>query len=169
MDEQPGKRYQARWTDTQTAALMAFIRQHEARSMATHRKLPSTNRLARSALAQLVPGVLGPRSRLALRNMIRQLRLEAGSDRALFDYSKWTPEMDQALEGFIRRQLKDAAEGPVLDVELIQRAMAELVPLAVGPQQSLRKRIRLILSSKGNSVEEGADADEDGDGQEEEE
>jgi len=162
-DEQPGdgKRYQAPWTEDQVQALWKYVRKVDKSGMRGFNKMVSTRGLANRAFKRLVPkGVVGPRSRLALRNKIRQLREAAERDPALFDYAKWTQEQCLALEEFIKEQ-EEAAEGSIAMTELARRALAQLVPTGViGPRSecSLQHRMRF----RGDSCEDEEDEiDED--------
>jgi hypothetical protein len=63
------------WSSAQKLALRGFVQQEEAAAAAG--KYPSIKDLARSAMAQLVPGVLGPRSKGAVWSQIQIIRAQA--------------------------------------------------------------------------------------------
>lgn len=121
-----------KWTPAQAQALRKFVEHADS----TPGSPPTAYSLARRAMAELVPGVVGWRSRNAVRQRIMLIRC-GGLREEHTGPPAWTPAHKLALTEFVHNE-KSAAralgEKPLSINELAHRALAQLVPAVLGPR-----------------------------------
>lgn len=113
---------------------------------------------ARQAMAELEPGVLCDRSVGSIETKVPVVRRADDRRVGLRDPKWWSPAQAMALEDFIWAEEEEAAAGgrPLTNAGIARRALAQLVPAAVGNRgfeelKTKTRRARIQLSGRGRA------------------
>lgn len=147
-----GQRSQpARWTNARLHALQGFVRRADAVIGPPEGPAATDRILARQAMAELGPGVLGDKGVGSIEAMIPVVR-RADDGRWELRKPYWTAAQSRALDAFVRAEEEEAAVNgrPLSESEIARRAVAQLVPAVVGNRSfaGLDTRIRRIRRTR---------------------
>lgn len=150
MQRATARRQQQRWTPAQARAFREFVERADSASDYP----PTANELALRIMVELGPGVIGRRSKNAVRQRIWLIRAGDFSEEPS-SASVWAPAHRLALGEFVQREelaTRTMGMDPLSTNELVRRAMAQMDPavLSQRSKEALRFQIQSIRAQGNN-------------------